>query len=276
MLMDGWFTTMAVLWAIPGFYRAPRSEMTYWLASFVTIWGLVQLIPEQTRGEDFEYVTYMCSLYCTGSDFETPLDEVLSRITASAKNMSCARDCAISRGVHVESTVVRVYLASLFGMVVASLTTGQHRTAAYARCILLSVTILGLVQYNGFYSRMYVDAYDWDFSQRVRDEFAQIFFGRQGSAPPIRHLSQLFHLFDYVLIVLTSVINYLILLIRLNKYVQVLYSTGLHRTFIIAVFLRRIPLRLSQRYSPNSSSITSKNLMVSLFLEDRASRLADP
>lgn len=92
---------------------------------------------------------------------------------------------------------------------------------------------------------MYVDAYDWDFSQRVRDEFAQIFFGSRGSAPPIRHLDQLFHIFDYVLIILTSVINYLILLIRLNKYIQALYATGLHRTFIIAVFLRRIPLQLS-------------------------------
>ena len=90
------------------------------------------------------------------------------------------------------------------------------------------------------------------------------------------HLSELFHVFDYVLIVLTSVINYAILLIRINKYIRFLYMTGLHKTFIVAVIFRRMPFRLTQRYSPSSTSITSKNLMVSLFLEDRASRLADP
>lgn len=69
MFTDGWFTAMVPLWAIFGFYTTPRSELNYWLINFAIIWGLLQLIPEQTPGEDFEYVTYICALYCTGSDF---------------------------------------------------------------------------------------------------------------------------------------------------------------------------------------------------------------
>jgi len=147
---------------------------------------------------------------------------------------------------------------------------------ARARCILFSVTVLAMVQYNGAYNRVFVDAYDWDFSREVRSQFAEVFFGEPGQKPPVRHMSELFHIYDYVLIVLTSVINYVILLIRLNKFVRFLYMTGLHKTFIMAVVFKKMPFRLSQRYSPNTSSITSKNLMVSLYLEDRASRLADP
>jgi hypothetical protein len=46
MFTDGWFTAMAPLFAIFGFYRAPRTELTYWLVNFAIIWGLLQLIPE--------------------------------------------------------------------------------------------------------------------------------------------------------------------------------------------------------------------------------------
>jgi len=63
-------------------------------------------------------------MYCTGGDPTTDPDVMVESVMTNPEIAQCVRECAISKGVHIESSVIKFYFVSLFGMVLAALVTG--------------------------------------------------------------------------------------------------------------------------------------------------------